>query len=419
MRIAFVAQPIDPVLPPRQNSIGLIIHHTARQLTAEHDMTIFVNSVHNNPADIPDDGITYRFVSDWPDTPVLNFLKKFPNWVPQSRMIRSNLYYRRYAEGVGAHLAREKFDWVQVFNFSQFVPLMKRRAPLSSFALEMHCEWLTQFPADEVRRRLQHVDFITGSSGYITSLIREAFPEHASRCHTLYNGYDDEHFSPGKARTLERPTRVLFVGRVSPEKAIHILFDAMEIVAAKRPDCRLDLVGPLASLPLAYIVGISADPKVRALAAYYDGTICTNYEAYLRERASRPPLAGRINFVGRVPQAQLADWYRQADVLANPSYSESFGMSLVEGMATGLPVVATRVGGMPEIVVPGITGHLRDPGDGVGLADDLLDCLQDAERRDSLGNAGLNRVRDVFTWKARAHRLVGLYSGENAKVEGT
>jgi len=46
MRIAFVAQPIDPVLPPNQNSIGLIIHHTARQLAADHDVTIYVNRAH-------------------------------------------------------------------------------------------------------------------------------------------------------------------------------------------------------------------------------------------------------------------------------------------------------------------------------------------------------------------------------------
>ncbi|MCB1182879.1 glycosyltransferase family 4 protein [bacterium] len=410
MRIAFVAQPIDPVLPPHQNSIGLIIHHTACRLAAEHDVTIFVNARHNDPANVPDDGITYRFVSDWPDTPVLDFLGRFPNRFPQSAIVASDHYYRGYAGRVAGGLARGNYDWVHVLNFSQFMPLFKRRAPRSRFALEMQCEWLTQFPPAAVRRRVQDVDLITGSSGYIARLIRDRYPEIADRCHTLYNGYDDERFSPGEPRGDARPTRIVFVGRVSPEKGIHTLLDAMERVVAERPDAHLDLVGPLGALPLAYIVGISEDPKVQALAAYYDGQVCTDYEAYLRERAGRSPLAGHVTFVGGVPQAELCDWYRRSDVLANPSFSESFGMSLVEGMATGLPAVATRIGGMPEIVVPGETGHLRESGDAAGLAADLLDCLQSAARRDELGAAGLRRAREVFTWEARARTLADLFS---------
>ena len=89
MRIAFVAQPIDPALPPRQNSIGLIVHHTARRLVGRHEVTIFVNRRHNPPQNRPDDGIDYRFIDDWPDTPLLNLLAKYPNYVSQERIIRS------------------------------------------------------------------------------------------------------------------------------------------------------------------------------------------------------------------------------------------------------------------------------------------------------------------------------------------
>jgi glycosyltransferase involved in cell wall biosynthesis len=63
---------------------------------------------------------------------------------------------------------------------------------------------------------------------------------------------------------------------------------------------------------------------------------------------------------------------------------------------------------MPEIVAPGVTGFLREPGDPQGLADDLLACLGSAARRDELGAAGRRRVLDVFTWEARANRLEGL-----------
>lgn len=412
MRIAFVAQPIDPALPPRQNSIGLIVHHTARRLVGRHEVTIFVNRGLNDPANRPDDGIDYRFVSDWPDTPLLTQLGRFPNYVPQDRIIRSGLYYGGYARAVARQLRRARFDWVHTVNFSNFLPVFRQAAPRTRLALEMQCEWLTQFPALAIRRRLRCADLVTGSSGYIADLIRAAHPQVDGFCVPLYNGFEPERFvaASGDGRGDRRPATVLFVGRLSPEKGLHTLLEAMDLVCRERPDARLDLVGPQVSLPLDYIVGISEDPRVRQLAAYYDGTICHDYQAWLRARAQQGALAGRVNFVGSVPQAELPRLYAAADVLANPSFSESFGMSLVEGMASGLPVVATRIGGMPEIVVPGRTGFLREAGDAQGLAADLLACLDSAARRDELGLAGRRRALDVFTWEARARRLEALYA---------
>jgi glycosyltransferase involved in cell wall biosynthesis len=412
MRIAFVAQPIDPALPPRQNSIGLIVHHTARRLAGRHEVTIFVNRRHNPPQNRPDDGIDYRFVDDWPDTPVLNLLGKYPNYVQQDRIIRSGLYYGGFARAVARQVRGGRFDWVHVLNFSNFLPTLRRAAPRTRLALEMQCEWLTQFPVGTVRRRLRCADLVTGSSGYIADLIRQAHPQVDGNCVPLYNGFEPERFlaAAGGGRAERRPATVAFVGRLSPEKGVHTLLEAMDLVCRERPDARLDLVGPQVSLPLEYIVGISVDPRVRALAAYYDGTVCSDYQAWLRARAESGALAGRVRFIGPVPQADLPEIYARADVLANPSFSESFGMSLVEGMASGLPVVATRIGGMPEIVVQGATGFLREAGDVQGLAADLLACLDSAAHRDELGAAGRARALDVFTWDARARRLEGLFA---------
>lgn len=412
MRIAFVAQPIDPALPPRQNSIGLIVHHTARRLADRHEVTIFANRRHNPPENRPRDGIDYRLVSDWPDTPLLNLLAKYPNYVSQDRIIRSGLYYGGFARAVARQVRGGGFDWVHVLNFSNFLPVLRQAAPRTRLALEMQCEWLTQFPRDAVRRRLRCADLVTGSSGYIADLIRAAHPQVDSFCVPLYNGFEPERFTAAASggRSDRLPSTVVFVGRLSPEKGVHTLLEAMDLVCRGNPDARLDLVGPQVSLPLEYIVGISGDPRVRALSAYYDGTICHDYQAWLRARAEQGALAGRVRFVGSVPQAELPRLYAEADVLANPSFSESFGMSLVEGMATGLPVVATRIGGMPEIVVPGTTGFLREAGDVEGLATDLRECLSSAARRDELGAAGRARALEVFTWDARARRLEALFA---------
>jgi glycosyltransferase involved in cell wall biosynthesis len=409
MRIAFVAQPFDEALPPRRNSLGHLTYQTARRLAARHEVTYFVNRRHNPRDRVPQDGIDYRLVDDWPDPQVLGFLAKYPNRVPQAAVIRSGLYHGAYARAVARQLRGGRYDWVNVLNFSNFLPVFRRVAPRTRLALEMHCEWLTQFPAGTVRRRLLYADLVTGTSGYIADLVRQAHPQVDGRCHALYNGCETDLFADAApVRAGRRPASVLFVGRLSPEKGLHTLLEAMDLVCREMPEARLDLAGPPSSLPREYIVGISADPRVRALSAFYDGTACTDYQAWLRGRAEQGALAGRVRFLGAIPQAELPAVYAQADVLANPSFSESFGMTLVEGMSTGLPVVATRVGGMPEIVAPGVTGFLREPGDPQGLADDLLACLGSAARRDEMGAAGRRRVLDVFTWEARASRLEGL-----------
>ena len=406
MRIAFVAQPFDEALPPLRNSLGHLTWQTARRLASRHDVTYFVNRRHNPPGNIPDDGIDYRLVDDWPDPQVLAFVAKYPNRIPPDAVIRSGLYHGAYARAVARQLRGGRHDWVVALNFSNFLPVFRRVAPRARLALEMHCEWLTQFPAGLVRRRLLHADLVTGTSAHIADLVRGAHPQVEGRCYALHNGCDVEEFADAApARAGRRPEAVLFVGRLSPEKGVHTLLEAMDLVCRELPHARLDLVGPPSTLPRDYIVGISADPRVRALAAYYDGTVCADYQAWLRRRAGQGALAGRVRFFGAVPQVDLPGLYAQADVLANPSYSESFGMALVEGMSTGLPVVATRVGGMPEIVVPGETGCLREPGDVEGLAADLLACLGSAARRDEMGRAGRRRVLGHFTWDARARRL--------------
>jgi glycosyltransferase involved in cell wall biosynthesis len=89
--------------------------------------------------------------------------------------------------------------------------------------------------------------------------------------------------------------------------------------------------------------------------------------------------------------------------------SETFGISVVEAMACGLPVVAARVGGMLETVVDGETGLLVDPEQPAALADALVSLLQDAERSRRMGASGRARAAARFSWGARADKLLATY----------
>jgi glycosyltransferase involved in cell wall biosynthesis len=272
----------------------------------------------------------------------------------------------------------------------------------------MHCEWLNQLDYVVIKERIAQCDLVLGSSDYITDKVKERYPEFSSRCDVLYNGVDVELFHPGSgnhSKSADGP-RLLFVGRISPEKGVHTLIEAFACLANQFPAAQLDLAGPVASLPLEYIVGISEEPEIAALARFYE----EDYGIILRRLVAENGLADRVNFLGVLSQEELVDYYQAADILINPSYSESFGMSLVEAMATETPVVATRVGGMVNIVDENETGLLVDRGDVQGLAEAMKRLLGDDALRQQMGKIGRQRVIDRFSWPEIAASAVEKYT---------
>ncbi len=143
---------------------------------------------------------------------------------------------------------------------------------------------------------------------------------------------------------------VLFVGMQMPLKGIHHLLRAFVAVAGEFSGARLVVIGPEQN---------------------------RGYADSLREEASRAPCTDRIRFLGRVCQADLEAWVGRAGLLVLPSLSEGLPRVLVEAMAAGTPVVASRVSGIPEIVEDGRTGWLVPPGDEEALAGALRQALGD------------------------------------------
>lgn len=116
-----------------------------------------------------------------------------------------------------------------------------------------------------------------------------------------------------------------------------------------------------------------------------------------------------VRLLGHVPWQQLANYYRRASVFAMPSYYETFGISVIEAMAFGLPVVATNVGGLPEVVEDGVTGILVPPGNAEALADALIRLLRDPDLRARMGRAGRERVRAEFTVDRVVTQMLAVY----------
>lgn len=412
MKIAIVAQPFDAVLPPAQNSIGIIAYHSALQLAERARVTVFLPGPREAEEPPVQPEIDWRWVDTAPQARIERGLQRLGVTQP----VDSRWFHLPYIWRVASELRRDPHDIVHLFNFPQFAAWLGRRiGQRTAISLEMQCDWLSQWRPERVRPGLRRCALVWGVSRHVSELISAAHPDLQARLGTVGNGFDTGRFRPQPPPASDRgEIRMLFVGRVSPEKGVHLAIEALGMLAEDFPDLRLRLVGPRTQLPRELIVDASDDPLVRGLARFYDGREGPDYQACLDRRIAELGLAERVCFRGNVPQAELADEYAQADLLLNPSYSESFGMSLVEAMAVGRPVVATRVGGMQDIVVDGDTGVLVPPDDAAALAAALRRLLGDPALRARMAAAGQQRALAEFSWQARAERLWQGFTGVHA-----
>lgn len=408
MHIAFVSQPFDLVLPPHQNSLGLWIYNVARRLSCEHRVTVYLT----RPSDVEvpaGDGLTYSFARLMPPLPLRVINRAWRVIESPRRPAFAMLHnFLEYIVQIGFDLRRERPDVVHILNYSQFVPVIRRLYPQARIALHMQCEWLSQLDRAMIGARLRETDLVIGTSEYITDKVRRRFPEYARRCVTVYNGVDVERFAGQRGQPDQQPTtarHLLFVGRVSPEKGVHTLIEAFRIVAERFPDVYLNIVGPDWPAAREYIVGLSDEPYIQRLARFYDGR---SYEAHLRERIPAS-LVNRVIFHGAHPQAETVAFYRKASILLNASLSESFGMSVVEAGAMGIPAIVSRIGGMQETVVDGVSGLIVEPEDPEGLARAITSLLVNDELRRAMGEAAHDRAVRLFSWDLVAESLLTKY----------
>jgi glycosyltransferase involved in cell wall biosynthesis len=161
-------------------------------------------------------------------------------------------------------------------------------------------------------------------------------------------GVDADRFRPSSVPRA--PDRILFVGFVNYTKGVDVLLDAMAILRDRGDPGRLTLVG----------------------GSFYRNT--RRQEESLRRRAAQLALGDRVTFAGRLPHDEVARLMAESAVVVLPSRAESFGAVLVEALACGTPVVATRCGGPEDIVVPAV-GELVPVGDARALADALTSVL--------------------------------------------
>jgi len=189
------------------------------------------------------------------------------------------------------------------------------------------------------------------------------------------NGVDVDRFVAPVERRWDLP-RLLFVGRVVHQKGLDLLFPAL---------------GKLTDLPWELTI-VGDGPE----------------HAALQELAAKLSIAERVHFVGWQRGADLECHYNESNLLVLPSRHEGMPNVVLEAMASGLPVLATRIAGSEELVLPGRTGELVDPESESALEEKLRPLLADPGLRKRLGAAGRQRVVDGFTWTGVARQYLHL-----------
>ena len=422
-RVAFISQGLGRIVPPKAHgSIAIWTYETAKRLSPDESVMLVefgeqrfatIHHVHG--------GITYLYmptvinrISNALHTKASNLSQRFS---PLKRHTLRPAYASAFHNlGFALQAAWQARKWrcdvIHVHNFSQFVPIMRALNPSANIILHMNCEWLSQLEPGMIARRIRSADAIIGCSGYIINKVLERFPYLRSKCHVVFNGTDVEHFVPSMDAVVANPPnplRILFVGRISPEKGLHLLVDAFKTVAHSFPTASLEVIGGVGSLPADFIVSLSNDPNVRGLESFYRGD-------YFVEIKGRIPdnLKDRVIFHGNVAHRDLVAHYAKATVFVNSSLSDAFPLTVVEAMAAGLPIVASAVGGVPEAVAHGTTGLLVKPNSADALASGLCRLLEDSSMRGRMAVAARNRALELFSWKAIAKQVARVHGAKSS-----
>lgn len=230
---------------------------------------------------------------------------------------------------------------------------------------------------------LENADRIIAVSQNSRAEILQHFNVDPRRVVVIHNGIDTEMWRPSTSKTTRQEfgiqkNYILFVGRTSRQKGMKYLIEAMRHVD---PDVQLVCCTSAPDTP-------EIEQEIASLVAEQPRVLWIN--KLLREE-------------------QYIELYSNARLFVCPSIYEPFGIINLEAMACERPVVASAVGGIREVVVPGETGILVPPGDPNALADAINSVLRDKNKARRMGLAGRQRVEGLFTWRAIAWKTLELY----------
>lgn len=193
-------------------------------------------------------------------------------------------------------------------------------------------------------------------------------------------GVDANMFTPSPSPSSSDTLNIMYAGHLVAAKGVDHLVEAMQLVHEKIPKARLILVGE------------GFDRK------------------RLEDMVERLNLTEVVVFKGSVPFTDMPALFQECHIFCLPTLAEAFGLSLLQAMASGKPVVASNVGGIPHFVEEGKSGHLVPASDPTALADAILSILQAPEKMDAMGRHNRQLIEQRYSWPPIVRQIESLYA---------
>jgi glycosyltransferase involved in cell wall biosynthesis/glutathione synthase/RimK-type ligase-like ATP-grasp enzyme len=304
-------------------------------------------------------------------------------------------------EAIG-HLRRLRPQLIHIDNRPAYVRQVRSACPDARITLYLHSETYATPPMmdkNSLRKSIQLSDRVMTNSRFMAQWLYRLFPRLADKVTVVPLGVNLERFPPigdpdvlrhriehRKTMGLEENKVLLYVGRVIQQKGLHFLLRALPMIREKHPDTALVIVG----------------------SSRYGRHVETPYAKEIQ--AQIRSLKG-VYWIPHVPHTEVPRYYQMADVLVTPSIGpEAFCLVNVEGMATGLPVVSVKTGGIPEVVEDGVSGVLVTKDYLIKrLAMACIDLFDDPQKMKELGLAARARVETHYRWEMVAKRFHNVY----------
>jgi len=236
---------------------------------------------------------------------------------------------------------------------------------------------------------MKRSDALIAVSFYTRNELTELYDVDEEKIHVIYNGVDTKKFKPRRDRAglrlelgLEEEQKIILcVGRLYYRKGITILLKSIPEVVEKFGDAKFVISGR----------GFKKN------------------EENLRKLAEKLKIEKYVTFLGYVPDEKLPLLYAASDIFVLPALYENFPFAILEAQSTGLPVISTKVGGIPEFLTNNENGLLVEPSDPEQLAQRIIILLQDPELAEDLGRRGRRLVEEKFAWPLITSQVFGLY----------
>lgn len=315
--------------------------------------------------------------------------------------IPDNLLGRNYLFKVAQHLKQLGIKIVHVRNRPLYMPKLRRLMGKEAILiLHEHnqniVDTLTQKKAIEV---FEAIDAYVAVSRFTYDYeITNKYPQFKNKACVILNGVNLERFRPvweqkEKAASLRRKFGlegskvVLFAGAIRERKGVHLLVEAFKQVAKKHPEAKLVISG-----------GDKDNLEAK--------------DAYARKvKAIASQIPDKVVFTGYVPPTEIQDIYLLGDIFVGPStWEEAFGLVFAEAAATGLAVIGSRRGGIPEIILDGRSGLLiNDPENTSEIAEKINYLIESPRKCEELGYSARKYMEEKFSWDRVANEIEDLY----------